>query len=343
MASERESAAMRRALELATAVDNPKGPNPRVGAVLLDRQGTTVGEGCHLGAGTAHAEVAALRSAGKRLSVGATAVVTLEPCNHQGRTAPCAKALADAGIARVVYAQPDSSPRAAGGATYLREHGVEVEGGLLREAAELVNEEFTFSMAHRRPFVTYKIATSLDGRVAAADGTSRWITGAAARADVHRLRSEVDAVVVGTGTALSDDPHLTARTGSTSTPQPLRVVVGKRSLPPSARVLDRSARTVQLRTRDPQAVLASLYDQDVAHVLVEGGPTLGAAFITSGLVDRVVAYVAPTLLGAGPCALGDIGVSTIDDAIRLQVNDVELMAPDIRVTASPRRSTEGGS
>lgn len=344
MATEREVAAMRQALRLATSPENPNGPNPRVGAVILDTRGDPLGESGHLGAGTPHAEVAALGDAtsrhGRESVVGATAVVTLEPCNHHGRTGPCSVALVEAGIARVVYAQADTSPTALGGADYLLAHGVDVEGGLLCQEAEQVNEEFTFSLSNQRPFVTYKFGASLDGRVAAADGTSQWITGPAARKDGHRLRSEVDAVVVGTGTALADDPQLTARL-EPSTWQPLRVVVGRRPLPSRAKVLDDSAPTLQLKTHEPRSVLAELYERDVSHVLVEGGPTLGAAFVRSGLVDRVVAYVAPALLGSGPAAIGDLGVSTIDATVRLHLQAVDLLAPDIRVTASTHSPGEG--
>ncbi len=345
MASPAETVAMRRALALAASPGVPTGPNPRVGCVLLGPDGGTVAEGHHRGAGTPHAEAAALAAAGENAR-GTTAVVTLEPCNHTGRTGPCAPALVAAGVVRVVYAQTDASPVAAGGADALRAAGVDVEGGLLAAEAGQLNPYWTFAVASGRPFVTLKTASTLDGRVAAADGSSRWITSAESRADAHRLRAEVDAVVVGTGTVLADDPHLTAREGGSDGPalpaarQPLRVVVGTRELPPASRVLDDAAPTLVLRTHDTASVLATLAGRDVQHVLVEGGPTLAGAFVASGLVDRVVAYVAPVLLGEGRPALGPAGIGSIGAALRLETEDVTRFGPDVRITARVARAKE---
>ena len=298
-----ESAAMSRALDLAQSPGVPLGPNPRVGCVLLAPDGTTVAEGVHRGAGSPHAEIDALSRAGDRAH-GATAVVTLEPCNHTGRTGPCAQALVDAGVARVVFAQADPNPLAHGGAETLRAGGVDVEGGLLADEARAVNRAWSFAHQERRPFVTWKLATTLDGRSAAADGTSRWISSLPARRDTHRLRATCDAVLVGTGTVLADDPRLTVRDDDDvdlpREQQPLRVVMGLREVPPDRRVLDDAAETVVLVTRDPGAALAELFERDLQHVFLEGGPTLAAAFLAAGLVDEVVAYVAPTLLGGGP-------------------------------------------
>lgn len=329
-----EERAMRRALELAATPGVPLGPNPRVGCVLLGPDGTVLAEGFHHGAGTPHAEVEALTVAGERAR-GATAVVTLEPCNHTGRTGPCAQALLAAGVVRVVYAQGDANPVAVGGAATLSAGGVDVVGGLLLEEARAVNPAWTFAVEHGRPLVTWKAASTLDGRVAAADGTSRWITSPEARAEVHTLRDEVDAVVVGTGTVLADDPQLTARRGDGGLRerQPLRVVVGRRDLPLSLRVFDDAAETLVLRTHDPVEVLAALSARDVQHVLLEGGPTLAGAFVRAGLVDRVRWYLAPALLGAGPAALADAGITTIAAALRLQVDDVVQVGPDVRVDA----------
>ena len=338
-----ELRAMKRALILAVSPDVPRGPNPRVGCVLLAPDGEIVGEGHHRGAGTEHAEVDALAKAGDAAR-GATAVVTLEPCDHSGRTGPCTQALIGAGVARVVYAQTDPNPVAAGGAAVLRAAGLDVEGGLFAAQAMALNETWTFAVAEGRPFVTWKSAATLDGRVAAADGTSRWITSAAARAEVHDLRAEVDAVMVGTGTVVADDPQLTVRDeegAMADVPQPLRVVVGMRDLPAGARVLDGSTPSLQLRTRDPQEVLRSLHEREVRHVLLEGGPRLAAAFVRAGLVDRVVWYVAPALLGSGPSALGDAGMSGIGDALRLRVVDVRLVGSDVRIDARVPR-LQGG-
>jgi diaminohydroxyphosphoribosylaminopyrimidine deaminase/5-amino-6-(5-phosphoribosylamino)uracil reductase len=334
-----ETDAMRRALDLAATPGVPLGPNPRVGCVLLRPDGTVLAEGHHRGAGTVHAEIDALARAGAQAR-GATAVVTLEPCNHTGRTGPCAVALVDAGVARVVYAQSDPNPLAAGGAATLLAAGVEVVSGVLADAAAELNPTWTFAVTHGRPFVTWKAASTLDGRIAASDGTSRWITSPEARADVHDLRATVDAVAVGTGTALADDPHLAVRRdGEVATGgQPLRVVVGLRDLPATSRVLDDAAPTVQLRTHDPHEVLADLAARDVQHVLLEGGPTLAAAFVRAGVVDAVRWYVAPALLGAGAGALAEAGMSTIAEALRLEVTDVALVGADVRIDARVLRA-----
>ncbi len=346
--SDSEREAMRRALALAASDGVPLGPNPRVGCVLLGPDGSTIAEGFHRGAGHPHAEVDALARAGFAAR-GATAVVTLEPCNHVGRTGPCARALIDAGVRRVVLAQRDTNPVAVGGVETLRAAGVEVETGLLADEARALNHVWTFAVEHGRPFVTWKFATTLDGRSAAADGTSRWVSSAAARLDTHRLRALCDTMLVGTNTVEVDDPHLTVRDahGVPIPRQPLRVVMGERDLDPARRVFDEIAETVHLRTRDPEAALKDLFARDRQHVFLEGGPTLAAAFLAAGLVDEVVAYVAPMLLGAGRSALGDLGISTISDALHLPVTDVTVLEPssdgedvNVRLTMS-RAAAEG--
>ncbi len=299
---------MREALALAVSADAPRGPNPRVGCLLLSPDGTVVGRGYHRGAGSPHAEVAALADAGDAAR-GATAVVTLEPCRHTGRTGPCTQALIDAGIVRVVYAIDDPTGQAGGGAGVLRAAGIEVEAGLLAEEAAGVNRAWMHVQRHGRPFVTVKTAISLDGRVADATGGPTAITGPAARVFVHELRSRCDAVLVGTGTALVDDPQLTVRgsNGEVRGPQPLRAVMGTRDLPARLRVLDDAAPSVLLRTHDPREALRQLLERGVERVLVEGGPTITAAFLDAGLVDEIVWLVAPRLLGGGPVALPRLG------------------------------------
>ncbi len=340
--SDAERAAMHRALELAATPGVPLGPNPRVGCVLLGPDGLEVAEGFHKGAGSPHAEVAALAEAGDEAR-GTTAVVTLEPCNHTGRTGPCAEALVAAGVRRVVFAQADTNPVATGGGETLRVAGVEVEGGLLADEARALNRAWTFAVENRRPFVTWKFATTLDGRSAAADGTSRWVSSPAARRDTHRLRALCDAIRVGTATIEIDDPQLTVR-DETDQPLPrqlLRVVMGERDIAADRRVLDGAAETVHLRTRDPLAALTTLFARDVQHVFLEGGPTIAAAFLKAGLVDEVVAYVAPMLLGSGRSAVGDLGIDTIADAFHLDVTDVTVLDghdgndTDVRITLSP--------
>jgi diaminohydroxyphosphoribosylaminopyrimidine deaminase/5-amino-6-(5-phosphoribosylamino)uracil reductase len=330
---------MRRAIALSEAVRGTTSPNPPVGAVIVDASGEVVGEGATQRPGGPHAEVVALRRAGERAR-GGTAFVTLEPCAHHGRTPPCTDALLEAGIAVVQYAVADPNPVAAGGARTLREAGVEAHAGLLRSEVERGPLRAWLHFARTgRPHVTWKYASTLDGRVAAADGTSRWISSEESRAEVHALRSGIDAIMVGTGTVLADDPTLTARAanGTLAGHQPLRVVVGTGDLPAAARVLDDSAETVRVRSHDPDAVLALLAERGVVDLLLEGGPRLAGAFVAAGRVDRILAFVAPTLLGSGPVALGDAGVSTITRAHRWVVEAVTMSGEDVRISAVPRQ------
>ena len=335
-----EERAMRRALTLAATPGVPLGPNPRVGSVLLAPDGSVVAEGYHRGAGTLHAEAAALKEAGSSAH-GATAVVTLEPCNHTGRTGPCAQALIEAGVARVVFAQPDPNPVASGGAKTLRAAGIEVEMGLLEREARQLNRAWTFAVEHRRPFVTWKLASTLDGRSAAADGSSRWVSSVAARRDTHRLRALCDAMLVGTGTVLEDDPQLTVRDEYDEPVafQPLRAVMGLRDLPSDRRVLDDATETVLLRTQDPREALAELFARDRQHVFLEGGPTLAAAFVRARLVDEVVVYIAPKLLGSGRSAVADLGIGTVADALSLKLVDVTTVGTG--ADANVRLTLEG--
>ncbi|MGW7413351.1 bifunctional diaminohydroxyphosphoribosylaminopyrimidine deaminase/5-amino-6-(5-phosphoribosylamino)uracil reductase RibD [Streptomyces sp. NPDC054863] len=345
---------MRRAVELAARALGATSPNPVVGCVITDASGTVVGEGFHQRAGGPHAEVHALRDAGDRAR-GGTAYVTLEPCNHTGRTGPCAQALADAGITRVVYAVADPNPQATGGADTLRAAGFQVEQGLLEAEAAAGNAAWLTSVRLHRPYVLWKYAATLDGRIAAADGTSRWISSAGSRADVHRLRAESDAVVVGSGTLRADDPHLAVR-GIEGAVQPLRVVVDTHAtVTPGARVLDDAAPTLIAVAEDAKtdlpdvlrlprtgagldipALLAELYARGIRSVLLEGGPTLAGAFVAAGAVDKVVGYLAPVLLGAGPAALADAGITTLADALRLDVTETVRIGPDLRISAVPR-------
>jgi len=335
MASRLESAAMDRALALAGSVDLRRDPNPRVGAVVLSSTGEVISDAAHRGAGHPHAEATAIQQAGPR-AAGATLVVTLEPCNHIGRTGPCTELIRAAGIHRVVFAQRDPNPDAAGGAAALRAAGVDVEAGWREDEALALNPHWTFAMVGQRPFVTWKLAATIDGRSAAADGTSRWITGPAARGDVQRLRAGCDTVLVGTGTVATDDPWLTVRHPSgqplARESQPRRAVMGRRELDPRSRVFDLAADTVRLRTRQPEDALDSLFSLGSRHVWLEGGPTLSAAFVRAGLVDEVVAYVAPAMLGAGVAAVGDLGISNVSDALRFELDDVTRVGSDVRLT-----------
>jgi diaminohydroxyphosphoribosylaminopyrimidine deaminase/5-amino-6-(5-phosphoribosylamino)uracil reductase len=346
VSSAAERAAMARARELGLRVLGTTSPNPPVGAVVLDASGAVAGEGATSPPGGPHAEVHALTQAGDRAR-GGTAVVTLEPCAHTGRTGPCADALIAAGIRRVVVAVPEPTRLAQGGAERLRAAGIDLELGVEQAEAELgALGAWLTGAREQRPHVVWKVATTLDGRVAARDGTSRWITGPEARAEVHRLRAGCDAVLIGSGTALVDDPQLTVRDadGCNVERQPLRVVLDRRGrLPSTARVFDDAAPTLVSRAPDPPALLAELFDRGVRRVLLEGGPTLAAAFLAEGLVDEAVVHLAPTLLGAGAPMVGDLGIPTISAALHLQVVAVTRMGGDVEVRLRPTRHTGGGN
>jgi diaminohydroxyphosphoribosylaminopyrimidine deaminase/5-amino-6-(5-phosphoribosylamino)uracil reductase len=305
--------------------------------VVLDAAGSVVGVGATAPPGGPHAEVAALRAAGEGAR-GGTAVVTLEPCAHHGRTPPCTEALLAAGVAAVHAAVADPDPVAAGGAEVLRAAGLDVTlGTLADEVTAGPLRAWLHSASTGRPHVTWKFAATLDGRSAAADGTSRWITGPQARAAVHALRASSDAIVVGTGTALVDDPALTARDadGNDLDRQPLRVVVGLRDLAPGSRLDDPGV--LHVRSHDPDEVLTELHRRGIVDVLLEGGPRLAGAFLAAGRVDRVLAHIAPALLGAGRAAVADAGVGTIGEILRLHVDDVQIVGGDVLIDARPQR------
>lgn len=328
-------AAMRLAMAQAEQVKGSTYPNPPVGAVILDAGGDVVAVGGTEPAGGAHAEVVALRRAGERARGGA-AVVTLEPCNHHGRTPPCVDALVAAGVSTVVFAVPDPNPVAAEGAQALQRAGITtVPGVLAGEVAGSSLREWLHKVRTARPHVTWKYAASLDGRSAAADGSSQWITSVEARADVHLRRAAADAIVVGTGTVFADDPTLTARRpdGTRYDSQPLRVVVGEREIPSAARVLNNDAATVLIRSHDPVEVLRALADR--TDVFLEGGPTLASAFLRAGVVDRILAYVAPLLLGGPGAAVSDVGVPDITGALRWRFDGVDRIGPDLRLSLIP--------
>ena len=332
--------AMRRALSIA-AHGPADGVNPRVGCVILAADGRMLAEGWHRGAGTPHAEVDALRtlaaSAAAGVARGSTVVVTLEPCNHTGRTGPCAQALIEAGVARVVYAVADPGEQSSGGAATLAAAGITVRGGLLEAVGESFLGDWLTTARLGRPLVSVKWAASLDGRAAAADGSSRWITGPVARHDVHRRRAAAQAIVVGTGTVLADDPSLTARdaAGELLPTQPVPVVIGRRGTPAHAALRRHPRDALLYATDDLSAVLADLLAQGIRHVFVEGGPTLASAFVAAGLVDEYLVYLAPTLLGGPRLALGDIGVADIDGQRRLTIDHIEQLGDDVLIVARP--------
>jgi diaminohydroxyphosphoribosylaminopyrimidine deaminase / 5-amino-6-(5-phosphoribosylamino)uracil reductase len=326
--------AMRHALDLASR-GPATGENPQVGCVLLDSSGTIVAEGWHRGAGTPHAEVDALGKVAD--ATGLTAVVTLEPCNHTGHTGPCSEALIAAGIAEVYFAVSDPSPLAGGGAERLTDAGVTVTGGILRAEAEEFQHKWLTAARLRRPYVTVKWASTLDGRAAAADGSSQWITGTAARQRVHEQRSASDAILVGSGTVEADDPSLTARgdAGELMEHQPTAVVVGERAIPSTARLHGHPGGLVELHTHDLDLALTELFERGIRRVYVEGGPTLESALIAAGLVDEYAIYLAPALLGGDKLAIRDIGAASMPDIRRLDIRGVEQLGNDLLITARP--------
>jgi diaminohydroxyphosphoribosylaminopyrimidine deaminase/5-amino-6-(5-phosphoribosylamino)uracil reductase len=365
---ERYEAEMGRALALATRGWGRVSPNPMVGAVIL-RDGATVGEGWHEGPGTDHAEIMALHRAGDRAK-GATVVCTLEPCNHFGRTPPCTRALIDAGVARVVVATTDPSLDGEGpGLRELAEAGIETQLGPLQAGSRRLNEAFERHVCTGRPFTTLKLAASLDGKTAAEDGSSKWITGEVARSDVQRLRAGADAVVVGARTALEDDPALTVRDPRfVDARPPLRVVVDTAGrVPAQGHLFDASAPTIVATTdaasessvrgwvacgadvlvldRDGHggvslpALVEALGKRDVQGVLVEGGATLAWSFVRDGLVDKVVMYVAPTLIGGSgaPGVLAGGGFAPVSAALQLDFEEAERFGRDLRLEAYVHR------
>lgn len=356
---------MRRALELARLGAGSAAPNPMVGCVLAGRDGAILAESWHERPGGAHAEVAALAAAGPAAR-GATAYVTLEPCNHTGRTGPCAQALTEAGIGAVVFAMRDPNPIAQGGAARLRAAGVEVRDGVCEAEARALNRAWLHGLEHRRPLVALKLAMSLDGRIAARSGESQWITSPESRAAGHALRAQSDAIITGAGTVIADDPALTARENG-ETRYPFRVILdsGART-PPGAKVYERTGRGALLaatkdapesRVRkfaemgvetiasrvdahgrvDLDAVLDALFERGVRRAMVEAGGVLAGSFFDADLVDEIDVFVAPKLLGGGAAALAGDGVDRLADASRFDIEQIDHPGPDFRFHAVRRR------
>lgn len=326
---------MTQAIALAEQVDLSRNPNPRVGAVIVSASGEVLGTGAHLGSGTDHAEVVALKQAGE-LARGATVYSTLEPCAGTGKRPPCVEALIGAGVARVVFGQRDPNVEMSGGAKLLADSGVEVIEEVLADECTALNPSWTFAHEQGRPWVIWKTATTLDGFIAAADGTSKWITGDEAREFVQRLRGTVGAIVTGTGTVLADDPHLTVRELSVDQ-QPLRVVVGNRSIPDDANVLKADAQTLQT-SADISEVISQLWQEHSIHrVLVEAGSGLATSLWRAGLVDEVYWFQAPAIAGEGIKVLADIGVQTMNDVLRFSQTDVNRVGLDVVVHFTTRQ------
>jgi len=339
-----ETAAMEQALQ--AALKGPRGANPLVGAVVVGADGKQLVAGYHRGAGTAHAEADAIAQAaavGLDLS-GCTMVVTLEPCNHVGRTGPCTEAIIAAGITDVVYAVDDPHDPAAGGAATLRAAGVRVRSGLGADEALDLNRQWFEAVAAKRPFVTLHIAQTLDARIAAEDGTSQWISSPESLADNHGIRSRIDAILVGTQTVMVDNPRLTARdaAGNPAPKQPVRAVMGLRDIPKGAAIHGDDGLAVHLPTRDPREALSMLYSSGIRHVMVEGGSSILSSFLAAGLVDELIVYLAPTLLGSGTPALNGLGITSLPDAQQWEwdASDggaVRTLGRDLRLHLRPQR------
>lgn len=357
---------MRRALELAHMAEGDTSPNPMVGAVIVDGDGNIAGEGYHHKAGQPHAEINALAAAGDKAK-GATVYVTLEPCSHYGRTGPCCEALIKAGVKRVVSAVTDPNPLVAGrGLNRLREAGIEVTEHVCEDEAKKLNEKFFFWITHKRPFVSLKYAMTLDGRLAAAGGDSKWITGTEARTYAHYLRKTHDAVLVGKNTVLQDDCELTTR--MVEGKNPVRIVLdSKAAIPLNAKILNGEAKTIiavseaapqdkldelQKLTNvevlilpqrnghlDLQALLEKLAAMEITSVLVEGGSEVHGAFIDAGLAERVYAFIAPKIIG-GKNAIGPVGgIGSTDMSKALKLRDVEYkqLGADFLITSRTER------
>lgn len=362
MMSDTDSHWMSIARELALKGLNTTTPNPRVGCVLVDPEGVVVGSGYHKVAGEGHAEVHALARAGAR-ATGATAYVTLEPCNHHGRTGACSEALIRAGVAAVVYGMADPNPLVAGGGLQrLRDAGIEVRGPVDEQQCREVNPGYIKRMTQHRPFVRCKVAASLDGRSAMASGESQWITGVEARADVQRWRARSCAIVTGVGTVLHDDPEMTVRHPEFGVDprQPLRVVLDSHlRIPGTARILNQAhastvvatcslKRPLELSDRiwslpahaaqvDLNALLDRLAEHGCNEVWVEAGAGVAGSFLRAGLVDELVVYLAPTIMGSSACPMFEWPIANMADRLLLDWIDVSRIGEDWRFCARPRR------
>lgn len=323
--------AMQRAIALAEKGLGKTAPNPIVGAVIIDSTGNIVGEGFHDRVNSAdHAEVVAIKAAAG-ITKGATIVVSLEPCNHKGSTGPCVQAIIDAGITTVVFAVSDPNKKAAGGADTLRAAGINVIQNVLQEEAADSNRAWLMKIKKNRPFFTWKVAATLDGKVAAADGTSKWISNETSRGDVQVLRRQVDAILVGTNTVITDDPHLIPRGDFVGYgANPIRVICGEQELPTDSKIFDDRAQTVVVKSKDLDLLVEKLNELGVNHVFVEAGPTLGSAMLDSCLLDELIMYQAPTLLGTGKHFFVFDYSTTITDQMRMDHVSTQVLDGDVK-------------
>jgi diaminohydroxyphosphoribosylaminopyrimidine deaminase/5-amino-6-(5-phosphoribosylamino)uracil reductase len=323
--------AMQRAIALSEKGLGKTAPNPIVGAVIIDAAGLVIAGGFHdRNASSDHAEVVAIKAAGGKTQ-GCTIVVTLEPCNHTGTTGPCVQTIIDAGITTVVYAVADPNEKAAGGAAALRAAGITVVEGVLKDEVAFSNRAWLMKIRKNRPFFTWKVAATLDGKVAAADGTSKWITNETSRRDVQVLRRQADAILVGTNTVIVDNPHLIPRGDFAGyANNPIRVICGEQELPKDSQVFDDAAQTVVVKSKDLDVLVEKLNELGINHVFVEAGPTLGSAMLDGCLLDELIMYQAPTLIGTGKHFFAFDYPTTITDQMRMDHLGTQVLDGDVK-------------
>ena len=319
-------AAMAHAIDCARLGIGKTYPNPIVGAVITNASGELLSEGFHQGGD--HAEVIAIDAA-KELPAGSIIYITLEPCNHHGKTPPCVDAIIKSGIKKVVYAVSDPNPTAAGGAERLRQAGIEVQSGAEEAQARLENRSWLTKIEKGRPRITWKIAATMDGKVAASDGSSKWITGELARADVARMRSQADGIVTSTATVIADDPAMTSKGVGKN---PVRIVMGSRETQVKAQIMDGAAETLLIKSRDFKDLIALSNERGFNQLLIESGPTFGTALLREDLIDEIVLFQAPTFLGSGTPLIGDLGITNISGRLDFEISDVEMIGSDLKIT-----------
>jgi len=318
--------AMARAIECASYGLGKTFPNPIVGAVITSATGEFISEGFHQGGD--HAEVVAIKSA-KVIPAGAIIYITLEPCNHYGKTPPCVDAIIDSGIKKVVYAVGDPNPVAAGGTERLQKSGIEVESGIGEVQARHENRAWLTKIEKNRPRITWKIASTMDGKIAAADGSSKWITGELARADVAEIRSQSDAIVTSTSTVIADDPLLTSKGMGHN---PVRIVMGMSKISKNSQILGTDAETIIIKSRDPKELMSLAKDRGFNQILIESGPTFGTALLSADLIDEIILFQAPTFLGSGTPSIGDLGITSISGRLDFEIADAEVIGADLKIT-----------
>jgi diaminohydroxyphosphoribosylaminopyrimidine deaminase/5-amino-6-(5-phosphoribosylamino)uracil reductase len=329
-------AAMARAIELARLGLGKTAPNPIVGAVITTADGEFVSEGFHQGGD--HAEVVAIKNE-KEIPAESIIYVTLEPCNHQGKTPACTEAIIKAGIAKVVYAVSDPNPIAAGGAETLRQAEVDVESGFQESEAAFDNRAWLTKIAKGRPRITWKIASTMDGKVTASDGSSKWITGELARVDVAKMRSQVDAIVTSTKTVQADNPLLTSKGFGNN---PVRIVMGESDIATDSQILNKESETIIVKSQSAKDLITIAKKRGFNELLIESGPTFGTALLREDLIDEIVLFQAPTFLGSGTQVISDLGITNIAGRLDFEIADVEVIGADLKIMLTKSENTAKG-